>query len=311
MTVIDQAFRHVDASGTAIELPSGVGFCMGLSLDAWRALGPFDEAAFGRGYGEENDWCRRAVKQGYRNLLAANLFIQHDHGGSFGTEASQTLKDQNLVKVHQRHPEYQGALDAFMKQDPMAPLRALAAMILAANRDPDGMVMIFDHDLGGGAQHYREDLMANLLAQDRPVCLVTNAANDLVGRSYRMAFRHRSCALDFKLDDLSELEGLSKLVPLGQVICSNLLSYSDLPAALRTLKTLASGSEAHLSLAIHDYFPLCPSHNLLNSDGRYCDLPDVSICARCLPINRYTEAPEKAGIEHWRAAWGRSDQAGR
>jgi len=38
------------------DLPTGVGFCMGIRRAAWDEVGDFDQATFGRGYGEENDF---------------------------------------------------------------------------------------------------------------------------------------------------------------------------------------------------------------------------------------------------------------
>ena len=46
---------------TEINLPTGVGFSMYNRRDALNEVGYFDEEAFRRGYGEENDWCRRAI----------------------------------------------------------------------------------------------------------------------------------------------------------------------------------------------------------------------------------------------------------
>jgi GT2 family glycosyltransferase len=63
---------------------------MGINQQVWSTLGGFDEA-FGRGYGEENDWCMRAIQAGYKNIVASNLFIYHKHGGSFTSEEKEEL----------------------------------------------------------------------------------------------------------------------------------------------------------------------------------------------------------------------------
>ena len=42
-----------------------------------REIGGFDEAAFGKGYGEETDFCQRAIQHGWRNVLAADVFVFH------------------------------------------------------------------------------------------------------------------------------------------------------------------------------------------------------------------------------------------
>ena len=72
-------------------MPTGVGFCMGMNLKAIQEVGLLDEENFGKGYGEENDWCQRAIAAGYENVHVDNLFVYHKHGGSFPSEEKQRL----------------------------------------------------------------------------------------------------------------------------------------------------------------------------------------------------------------------------
>ena len=65
------------------EMPTAVGFCMAISLRAIKRVGLFDEETFGRGYGEENDFCQRAEQAGLRNVLCDNAYVVHHGGASF------------------------------------------------------------------------------------------------------------------------------------------------------------------------------------------------------------------------------------
>ena len=58
------------------DLPTGVGFCMFVRRAAIDAIGTFD-LGFGAGYGEENDFCLRAARAGWRNVLADDAFVVH------------------------------------------------------------------------------------------------------------------------------------------------------------------------------------------------------------------------------------------
>jgi GT2 family glycosyltransferase len=40
-------------------------------------IGAFNASAFGRGYGEENDFCLRATARGWRNVAACDVFVRH------------------------------------------------------------------------------------------------------------------------------------------------------------------------------------------------------------------------------------------
>jgi hypothetical protein len=106
-----------------VELPTAVGFCMYIRRDALQALGAFDAERFGRGYGEENDFCMRALKAGWRNLLAADVFVYHEGAVSFSAERSQltAAATEALLEVH---PDYMQRVVEFIEADPPQPLRA-------------------------------------------------------------------------------------------------------------------------------------------------------------------------------------------
>ena len=59
---------------------------MGINREVLQEIGNFDAKTFGKGYGEENDWCQRAIEKGYKNVHVENLFVFHNHGGSFKSE---------------------------------------------------------------------------------------------------------------------------------------------------------------------------------------------------------------------------------
>jgi len=109
-------------AGEVIELPTGVGFCMYLRRAALDEIGDFDEAAFGRGYGEENDWCMRASAAGWRHLLCGDLFVFHAGGASFGQDAKD-LQASAMAVLESRYPDYNREVAEFVERDPIEPLR--------------------------------------------------------------------------------------------------------------------------------------------------------------------------------------------
>src|SRR5262249_17328597 len=68
------------------ELVTAVGFCMYIRADVIARIGIFDEEHFGRGFGEENDFCERAKAAGFRIRLCDDLFVAHTGKASFGDE---------------------------------------------------------------------------------------------------------------------------------------------------------------------------------------------------------------------------------
>lgn len=83
----------------------GLGFAMAISRKAWQAVGPFAHEVFGRGYHEETDWCFRARRLGFENRVAPNLFVPHQHNGSFSVAEKKVLLEHNFAALRTRNPE--------------------------------------------------------------------------------------------------------------------------------------------------------------------------------------------------------------
>lgn len=104
------------------EVPTGVGFCMFMRRRAIDQIGLFDEQAYGRGYGEENDWCMRALQAGWRHVLCDSAFVAHEGGASFGP-LGLTPGGEAMETLLSRYPDYMDRVRAFIEADPMADRR--------------------------------------------------------------------------------------------------------------------------------------------------------------------------------------------
>ena len=109
------SWRFVDAAralwqqaGLAYpQLPTGNGYCMYIRRRVIAAVGALDEAAFPQGYGEENDFCQRAAQQGWRHVIAGNVYVHHARSASFGAERRATLGAAGMAVLHERWPAYE------------------------------------------------------------------------------------------------------------------------------------------------------------------------------------------------------------
>ena len=115
------------------DLPTGVGFCMFVRRAALDRVGDFDAATFGRGYGEENDFCRRAAGHGWRNVLCDTAYVVHQGGASFSAEGHHP-GGENLARLVARYPEYNRLVAEFIMGDPLQPLRERLAARIQARR---------------------------------------------------------------------------------------------------------------------------------------------------------------------------------
>lgn len=104
------------------ELPTAVGFCMLITAQAKQKIGYFNEAVFGHGYGEENDYSLRATAYGLRNVLVDNAYVAHVGNQSF-VELGLQPNQKTMQRLLAIHPEYSELIDDFIKKDPLGTLR--------------------------------------------------------------------------------------------------------------------------------------------------------------------------------------------
>ncbi len=101
------------------EMPTGNGFCMYITRAAIKEVGLFDEQKFGKGYGEEVDFCLRAKKKGYKNIVADDTYIQHVGSASFSIK-TRAEKVQKATKIiNKEYPKYSWDVFSFAYDNPL------------------------------------------------------------------------------------------------------------------------------------------------------------------------------------------------
>ena len=133
--------------GRRIDIPTAVGFCMTISRRCLDRVGLFDYERYGLGYGEEVDFCMRAARAGFRNVLAGDVFVRHQGEVSFGgSGAERRAKAQATVDA--LYPEFQQQLARFIPADPARMMRRRADL---ARLRHDPLAIRYRIDDGGSA----------------------------------------------------------------------------------------------------------------------------------------------------------------
>lgn len=84
-------------------LPFLNGFCLMIRRAVLDQVGLFDEAVFGRGYGEENDYSLRSTQAGWQLAVADDAYVFHRQSRSYSNERRKALCEHaglSLVKKH-------------------------------------------------------------------------------------------------------------------------------------------------------------------------------------------------------------------
>jgi GT2 family glycosyltransferase len=288
---IDSVLRHgIALDAPLVSAPTGVGFCMALARAWVEQVGSFD-LCFGRGYGEEVDWCRRAVALGGRHVAAPNLFVEHRGGASFGPE-KQTLVQKNNAIIADRYPGYDQLVQDFIRTDPLSTARLLAALAWADSLPDISEIPVFiAHSLGGGAEHYLQAQLAEI-----PVSVVLR-----LGGAFRVRIEFDSPAgqLVVNAENMAPVVAMLQNVKRRRIIYSCAVGDPELATLPDTLVRLAEG--APLDILFHDYLPISPSYTLLDSDGVYRGVPSVGM----LDPAHVWKASDGAvtTLKDWRSAW--------
>jgi GT2 family glycosyltransferase len=80
------------------------GFCTLISRRVFDRCGLYDEDAFPEGYGEETDLCLRALKAGFKLVVADDCFVYHHKSVSFGIKGRRTRTRSGNVELGNKHP---------------------------------------------------------------------------------------------------------------------------------------------------------------------------------------------------------------
>lgn len=284
--------------GAVVDVPTGVGFCMYIRRDSLKEVGLFDTKNFGKGYGEENDFCQRAIRSGWRNVHLLDTFVLHTGGVSFGDSKSPRERAA-MDKLARLHPHYASDVHKFVQADPARPYRL--ALDLARIRDASLPVIVTVlHDRAGGTvRHVRE--LAEYLEGKAVFLILTPSANKSV--SLRMASAAEGFELAFKIEDqFEDLLNVLRQLHVSHVHYHHLLGHDrhvrDIPALLNVTYDFTA----------HDFYSYCTYITLTGEENRYQGEHAPGQCKCCTPD---MPAPMEGNVARWRGANARFLSAAR
>ncbi|MFN8369826.1 MAG: glycosyltransferase [Bacteriovoracaceae bacterium] len=268
---LDKAFKAANL-GRNIEIPTAVGSCMYIRRSCIKEIGLFDVEAFGRGYGEENDFCLRATHRGWKHLLAGDTFVFHEGEVSF-KEESNARKINAMNVIRSRYPNYEKAVREHILKNEALSLRvaATAARFKTSNLP---IVLHILHPFGGGTEKQVEE-----------ICLRQNNSAKHIIMTPGLKLRSPISA---KSEDVFEVQlpventNIDSFIALLKSFGITLIHIHHLMGFQFDLKTIIDQLDVPFYLTLHDYFLVCPRVNLMPIGKDYCGEPDVIQCNSCI-----------------------------
>jgi hypothetical protein len=306
--VLDEVAARVNAD-REVEIPTGVGFCMYLRRDCLEDVGLFDMASFGRGYGEENDLCRRAAAAGWRNILAPNVFVRHFGGASFGNSKALRMRTA-LQTVERRHPGYTSLVGAFIKEDPVRPYRE-ALDEARIRRHANNRAMLFiTHRVGGGTERHIVELSRLLEDHDTPVFFCRPDPHSPA--SIKIEHPNMGATPNLpKFDSRRDVGRFAEFLHAAGIVhihihhlagfAENLAGFAENMADF--IRNVCAVSGIRYDMTLHDYMAICPRLNLVDGSGLYCGEPELRSCEEC--ITRDGSPFGRPSVWEWRDRYAR------
>ena len=283
--------NHLSATanaGQTVEVPTGVGFCMYIRRDCLAQTGLFDVEHFGKGYGEENDFCMRAHNLGWRHLMALDTFVLHTGGVSFG--ASKTPREQAAYQtLLQLHPEYDALVQNHLKTNPAQAARN-GIDKARLRQHPLPRILMVLHNAGGGTLRHVHELADSLKHQS-----VTLALTPLEDHYVRLQWLSPTEGYDEKFHWPTQSK---EVIALLRELGVRHVHFHHLMGLDLEIMRLPEMLGVRYDFTAHDYYAICPQINLMmpTHNARYAAL-GVAQCPQCSGAH---PAPTGESIEAWR-----------
>ena len=264
------------------------------------------------------------------------------HGAAQGHAPNPALSDlrrSSLLVLAAQHGKAGKALQRYLSQPPAgddsrplqtAPgaseavtfetvLRALAPIDPVGRRPGDATVahaglaalvahprldlFVIDHDMGGGANLYRRRLIAKSQASGLSVGLLTCK---VWNGSYAVDILCEGHTIRTETADIADIRSLGRYLTAKRMILNSLVSYKDPIFVADLITDLKEEWQAELSIPLHDFYPVCPSYNLLDWSGQFCRIPELEICRDCMQkLDMFLPQNQRLrDIDRWRKTWG-------
>lgn len=279
------------------ELTTGNGFCMFIKRDVITELGVFDDETFGKGYGEENDFCYRALDNGYINVLCDNTFIYHKGTQSFKkenmTESRAALIDEHMRLLRGKHPIYVQKTDQFIANNPLRDIQENVQVNIYLYGKKKILYLINEWEenmeMTGGASLHVKDLILKNNEENIASFVLAPDKYDLERfKLYLYTDEIGKEIMNFKTD----------IFQYGQTHYTNNMYHEVLKMLFETFKfdilhvhhflfqtfdaiDIAKENNVYSIITLHDLYMMCPSINMVYYD-KFCEIDEKKDCAKCL-----------------------------
>lgn len=272
-----------------IYVPTGNGFCMYIKRDAIYSVGFFD-TVFGMGYCEENDFCMRLLENGWLHVIDPSTYVYHKHNVSFST-LKEKLYEKNRQILEEKYPHYSLKLLDMLRSYDLVDIRQKIAVMLESesNKKFDvKRILYLIHEGTGGTLHTSIELMGNLPDNIEPYLLTAgkeeiklykytraNTANDSVNDDdeflqHLTLLSSWNIRSEYSIKEVFNREFRRIYFNVLYSLKIDLIHIRHLIRHSFDMPYIAKQMGIPVILSFHDFYYVCPSHNLIDDNEKYC-----------------------------------------
>lgn len=260
-----------------LEVPTGNGFCLYVRRSCIDKIGKLDEIAFPKGYGEENDFCMRAIKHGFKNIIDNATYIYHVRSASFG-ETKTPLMKAGRDAINERYPDYSKLVKAAFFGIEFTEIRKNISHYLENTNCLHSTIkrraLYVVSTRTGGTPQTNQDLMAAL--SDKYETFVLRSDRQNIEITLYHQGKYYPIAEHSLMEPINMFPHTSKEydeVVLGWLhqLSINLLHIRHIAWHSLNLSKMAKLLEIPVIYSFHDFYTLCPTVNLIDENNKYCD----------------------------------------
>ena len=290
-------------------IPVAHGFCMYIKREVIDKVGLFDAETFGRGYGEENDFCHRAGQIGYIHVMCDDTYIYHSGTSSFQSEEKLRYIEAHDRIIYQRYQKQTTATRIYCNQNPNREIADNIKLYTELNNGRKNILYILHSDFKegaldnvGGVQLHVKDLTTTL-KDTYNVFVMARSGNILnltayVGKKKFEFYFQIGNVPDYPIIRNRDFNKLYNTILSTFNI--NMVHVHHVTGLSFEIFYVAQELNIPVITTIHDYYYICPNVKLLNSvDSCCCGKDNIEMCKACLR-KRLDISETTHFIENWR-----------
>lgn len=264
-TAIRRASFHLEPT-----TPTGHGFCLYINRACLEEVGLIDEKTFAELYGDENDFCMRAMRAGWRHVVADDAYVFHERQASFLPGRAEQMQKNNRV-VEAMYPEYRAIVSRFNRSRAMRYVRFSATLASRNWRELSRPRILYTMAVkNGGTPQTNLDLMRKFQEIADVFLLVSDTRKLFL---YKLDDGELVQWYEYELKD--QMEPISHVSPEYDAVVAGWLYELDIDIVhIRqiiwhslNLIPIAKKLGCKVIYSVHDFYPVSSNLNLIDDTG--------------------------------------------